>query len=80
MFRGHSAGEPASITCDDEKDDLFCSTGPHGNLLYLKDKEKLERGFETNEVEWVGKVEFKKGDISGSRRSMHGNILTYPRL
>ena len=35
---------------------------------------------EKNAGEWTEKVEITKEEISGSKRSMHDNILTYPRL
>ena len=33
-----------------------------------------------NAGEWTGSVEISKEDIPGSKRSMYGYILTYPRL
>ena len=33
-----------------------------------------------NEGEWTGKVEFRREEIPGSRRSKHGYTPTYPRL
>ena len=33
-----------------------------------------------NESEWTRKVEFREEEIGGSRQSMHGYILVYPRL
>ena len=30
--------------------------------------------------EWTRKIQIKKEQIPGSRRSIHGYILTYPRL
>ena len=30
--------------------------------------------------EWTGRVEISKEEIPGSKRSMHGNTLTYSRL
>ena len=35
---------------------------------------------EKTEGEWTGRVEISKGEIPGSKRSMYGYILTYPRL
>ena len=33
-----------------------------------------------NAGEWTGRVEISKEEITGGKRSMHGNILTYSRL
>ena len=33
-----------------------------------------------NAGEWTGRVEISKEEISGSKRSMYGYILTYSRL
>ena len=35
---------------------------------------------EKNAGEWTGRVEISKEEISGSKRSMHGNILRYSTL
>ena len=35
--------------------------------------------FGKNACEWTGKVKISKEEIPGSKRSMHGNILTYSR-
>ena len=32
---------------------------------------------EKNAGEWTGRVKISKEEISGNKRSMHGNILTY---
>ena len=40
---------------------------------------KIGRGFEKNAGEWAGKVKSKE-EIPGSKRSMYGYIVTYPRL
>ena len=33
-----------------------------------------------NAGEWTGRVEISKAEIPGSKRSMHGSILTYSRF
>ena len=35
---------------------------------------------EKNVGEWTGRVEISKEEISGSKCSMHGNVLTYSSL
>ena len=66
IFRVHSTREPASsrVTC--------LSSQPTG--------EKLGGGFGKNAGEWAGRVENSKEKIPGSKRSMYGCKLTYPRL
>ena len=64
-----------------KKGDLFYSPGLQRNQYKSKlTQEKLGRGFGKNAGEWTGKVEMNKEEIPGSKRSMHGNILTYTRL
>ena len=41
---------------------------------------KSRERFWRNEGEWTRKVEIREEEILGSRRSMHGYILTYSRL
>ena len=43
-------------------------------------QEKLGRGSGKNAGEWTGRVEINKEEIPGSKRSMHGNRLTYSRF
>ena len=45
-----------------------------------KTTKKLGRGFGKNADELIGRVEISKEEIPGSKRSMHGNILTYSRF
>ena len=56
-----------------QQGDLFYSAGLHRN-------EKIGRGFGKNADEWTGRVEIRKEEIPGSKRSMFGYILTYSRL
>ena len=42
-------------------------------------QENLEERFEKNEVEWTGRVEFRKEEIPGSERSIHGHTATHTR-
>ena len=79
LFPGHSAREPASIVCDDDQGILRVLAGT-SLATANAGKKKLGRGLEKNEGEWTGKVEFSKEEIPGSRRSIHGCILTYSRL
>ena len=64
-------------TCS-QQGDLFYSAGLHRNRYYQQlAQEKLGRGFEKNAGGWTGRVEISKEEIPGSKRSMHGNSLTY---
>ena len=65
MFRGDSTREPARWPV------LFC-----GTTLELKNRER----FWKNADEWTKRVEMNKEEIPGTKRSMHGYILTYSRL
>ena len=50
-------------------------------MLATANTEKFGRAFgEKNASEWTERVEISKEEIAGSKRSMHGNILTYSRL
>ena len=46
------------------------------NTEKKEEKKKLRRSFGENEGEWTGNVKISKKYIPGSRRSMHGSILT----
>ena len=41
---------------------------------------KIGKRFGKNAGEWTGRVEISKEEIPGSKRSMYGYMLTYPRL
>ena len=57
----------------------FC--GPTQELvLAIANTGKKRERFGKNAGEWIGGVEISKEGIPGSKRSMHGNILTYSRL
>ena len=59
----------------------FFFRGPkQGPALVSAKKEEMERGSGRNEVEWTGKVDIRKAEIFGSRRSMLSYILIYSRL
>ena len=62
--------------------DLFYSAGLYRNhVLATSNTGKIGRGFNwKNAGEWTGRVEIGKEEISGSKRSMYGYILTYSRL
>ena len=61
--------------------DLFYSMGLHKNHeLATANTGKIGRGFGKNAGEWAGRVEISKEEIPGSKRSMHGYILTYSRV
>ena len=49
-------------------------------MLAQLTQEKLGRGSGKNAGEWTGRVEINKEEIPGSKRSMHGNTMTYSRL
>ena len=55
-----------------QQGDLFYSAGQH--------RKKIGRGFGENAGEWTGRVEISREEISDSKRSMYGYILTYSRL
>ena len=40
----------------------------------------MGRGFGKNADEWTGRVEISKEEIPGTKCSMYGYVLTYPRL
>ena len=49
-------------------------------MLATANTGEIRRGFGKNAGEWTGRVEISKEEISGSKRSMYGYILTYSRL
>ena len=51
-----------------------------GDLFYSAGLHRVVRFWGKNACEWTGRVEISKEEIPGSKRSMHGNILTYSRL
>ena len=64
-----------------QEGDLFHSVGLHRNhVLATANTGKIGRGFGKNAGEWTGRVEISKEEISGSKRSRYGYILTYSRL
>ena len=64
-----------------QQGDLFYSIGLHRNRCWPQPtQEKIGGGFRKNAGEWTGRVEISKDEISGSKRSMFGYILTYSRL
>ena len=61
--------------------DLFYSAGLHRNhVLATANAGEIGRSFGENAGKWTGRVEISKEEIPGSKRSMYGYILTYPRL
>ena len=58
--------------------DLFYSAGIHRNhVLATANAEKLGEVLEKNAGGWTERVEISKEEISGSKRSIYGYILTY---
>ena len=49
-------------------------------MLATDNTGEIRRGFGKNAGEWTGTVEISKEEILGSKRSMHGYILTDSRL
>ena len=49
-------------------------------LVIANAGKKIGRGFVKNVGEWAGRVEISKEEITGSKRSMYGYILTYSRF
>ena len=49
-------------------------------MLAIANTGKIGRSFGKNAGEWTGRVEISKEEITGSKRSMYGYILTYSRL
>ena len=49
-------------------------------MLATANTGEIGRGFGKNAGEWTRRVEINKEEIPGSKRSMHGNILTYSRF
>ena len=58
---------------------LFCGLTQEA-VLAIANTGKTRDRFEKNAGEWTGRVEISKEEIPDSKCSMHGNILTYPRL
>ena len=64
-----------------QQGNLFYSAGLHGNHMFaMANTGEIGRGFGKNAGEWTGRVEIRKEEITGSKRSMYGYILTYSRL
>ena len=76
-FCGHSTRQPASSRVTYFI--LQASTGT-SVVLATANTGKTQRGFGKNAGEWTGGVETSKEESPGSKRSMYGYILTYPRL
>ena len=49
-------------------------------MLATANTGEIRRDLGKNAGEWTGRVERSKEEIPGSKRSMHGYILTYSRL
>ena len=49
-------------------------------MLATANTGKIGRGFGRNAGEWTGSVKISKEEISASKRSMYGYILTSSRL
>ena len=49
-------------------------------MLATANAGEIGRGFGKNAAEWTGRVEIRKEEIPGSKRSMYGYTLTYFRL
>ena len=73
IFREHSTREPASSRVTYFI--LWAYT-----VIRVSHRKNSGEVLETNAGEWTGRVESSKEEISGSKRSMHGNILTYSRF
>ena len=58
---------------------LFCGPTQEPELA-AANTGKTSDGFAKNAGKWTGRVESSKEEIPGSKRSMYGYILTYPRL
>ena len=50
------------------------------HVLATDNTEEIGRGFGKNAGECTGRIEISKVEISGSKCSMYGYILTYSRL
>ena len=72
--------ELSTVTCI-QQGDLFYSAGLHRNhVLATANTGEIRRDLGKNAGEWTGRVERSKEEIPGSKRSMHGYILTHSRL
>ena len=69
ISREHSTREPASSRVTYFILRAYTRTVSHSRERFWK-----------NAGEWTGRVEISKEEIPGSKRSMHGNMLTYSRL
>ena len=64
-----------------QEGDLFYFAGLHRNhVLATANTHKTGRGFGKNAGEWTRRVEIRKEENPGSKRSVYGFILTYSRL
>ena len=75
-FCGHSTLEPASSRVTYFILRAYTGTG----VSHSQRRKNSEEVLEKNAGEWAGRVEISKEEISVSKRSMYGYILTYSRL
>ena len=76
IFRWHSTRKLASNRVTYFILRAYSATG----VSHCQNRKKIGRGFWINAGEWTGRIEISKEEIPGSKRSMYGYILTYPRL
>ena len=75
IFRGHSTREPASSRVT-----YFILQAYTGTFVSHNQHRKNQEKSGKNAGEWTGRIEIRKEEIPGSKRSMCGYILTYSRL
>ena len=76
IFREHSTREPTSSRVTYFTMRAYTGIGVSQN----QHRKNLRVFFRKDAGEWSGRVEISKEEIPGSKRTMHGNILTYSRL
>ena len=75
IFRGHSTREPASGRVT-----YFVLRAYTGTMCQPQSAQEKSGEVWKNAGEWTGRVDISKEEISGSKRSMYGSLLTYSRL
>ena len=76
IFCGHSTREPAPNRMTYFILRAYTGTG----VSRSQHRKKLGEASGKNAGERIGRVEINTEEIPGSKRSMHGNILTYTRF
>ena len=78
-FRGHSTlkSDSSRAFCGSTQKQVLAKAGTGKKSTKQTNSGEVS---EKNASEWTGRVEISKEEILGSKRSMHGYMLTYYRL